>query len=459
MSTKISFSRSILAIGVAGALASSAAMGGSINALTAQSIAVQTTDTILQNQPTNANLVFTAAAAIPVNSTITLKANGAKFNPSTPPTLTAAGGTFAVASATGTLNGDNTQAQWTVTGAGAATDTATFNLNTVQSTDLRGVATGTNVTYTTTINSGGAAIDSTPLTSATAFTLVNAASAATTAATDTADVAQSYVFITPGTGTVAGAAATFTVTNNTTAQAIQTTNLVCTMRGDFNGVTTVAGANLTGSTEAGVTGGGVANQFLINGTKDAASAVLTASLAGGASVAVAPSLTYDGTTAQVARAFAVECDMLAAGSFVAADNMIAPANVINVVRNGFGFQTVFTGTTANNQIIIRDNSNALGAAGGSINVTATVYDANGVGTTIGPVKLAAKLPNNGQVTLDPTALSNEISTLSGTTIPAGVFATFNFAVETSSGTAGVKKQVSGVGIDIKETTNSGVPAI
>ncbi len=426
-----------------------------------QNIAAQTTDVILQNQPTTGDVVFTIAGALAVSgSTITLQVNGALFNPSAPPEVAVGqvggGSAAAVASTTGTLSPDNTQAQWSVSADFIATDTITFQLNAVQSTDLRSVTAGTNVDYTITINAGGAAIESTPVDTELAFSIVNAATLDTTnfaANTDTADVSQSFIFLNTGTGVTTGAgAANFTVQNPTSSQALTEANLVCILRGDLNGITSVTNANVTGSSDSGSTASGVATEFLIDSSNAFAAAVITGGLAATTNADIAPVFELDGVTAQNARSFTLECDLLAGGTFGSQDNVISLVASESIARNGFGFQSVFLGTSANNQVVIRDHSGNLGSAGGNISVTLTFYDGAGAGTTIGPVTLATKLPNNGQVVLTPSQIIGEMGAVASG-VPTESFATFEFAVETAAGSAGNKKQVPGIGIDIQEATN------
>ena len=362
--------------------------------VTKQNISAQTIDTVLQNQPTDVDVVFTTTVAVPAGATISLQVNGAKFNPSAAPTAAAAG-TLALASATGTLSADNTQAQWTVATGGVATDTLTFNLASVQSTDLRGVTTGTNVDYTITINATGAAIDNTPVKTSPAFALVDTASfSAFNANTDTVDVAQSpsFVFFTTAKGQKTGTAATLTVKNNTSAQATAQGNLVVVLRGDFNGIDKVNGTGITGSSDAGSTAGGTAGEFLIDSSKQSASAVITGGLIAGAANAIAPTFVLDGTTVQQARSFTAELDLLEAGTFKKQDNMVAAQTIEKIVRNGSSFVANSVGNL--NKIRVTDRSGNIGGDGPDGLVTITTYTADGTPCTDVP---SVNVSSNGSV--------------------------------------------------------------
>ena len=122
-----------------------------------------------------------------------------------------------------------------------------------------------------------------------------------------------------------------------------------------------------------------------------------------------------------------------------------------MTRNGFFFNTGFVGTSSDNKIWIRDLSGNVPSGGAGIIVTLTYYDAAGAATTVGPTTLTTLIQNNEQVEFTPAEIIAEM----GATVPAASSARFAFAVQTTNGWAGDKKQVSGVGLDIQQRSTNG----
>ncbi|WP_332400705.1 hypothetical protein [Vibrio metschnikovii] len=149
-----------------------------------------------------------------------------------------------------------------------------------------------------------------------------------------------------------------------------------------------------------------------------------------------------------AQSFALKVEVIDNATFNPYAQQIGNAFV--VVRDGMKFDTVTTGTTAQNVIYIRDVSKTLPAEGGKIFVTITEYDAHelengGKGTDlITRAVLPTRLPSNGAVTLTPAGIAEALGVA---TTPARQ-ARFFFEIETNQGEAAVKKQTS-EGVDIQ----------
>jgi len=453
-------------------------LGGFINTVV---VATESTPIIKQNQATSGMLAFGSTTLWNFGTTVNLQVNNATFS-GAPATVTAQatgvdlGAGLGIA-APGTLVAPNLY-QWTLlTGAPIGTVTR-FNLNTIQGTNL--TATAGPVTYTVTINQpgavGGAAIEGTPLTTGPAFNVIPALTATGLVNANTvADVGQlvagvPYVFVAPpaAAGTTLGAAGSnLTITNVTTAEPMLQNNLVVKLLGDFSGVAAIRATGMTASSAAGVpTAGAPANTMTITQVPPAvtgvATAVITGGLAANSAFAFSPRLVFDGVTQQTVRSFTVAVDILAGGSYVAAPNNLASASIVSVSNNGMKFSTDLMGTASSNKVVIRDLSNNLPPAGGRIMISGKVFPSLApgaqAGTPFGPITLAPRLLSGGQVSLTPAMIAADPNVIAAGGLPAGAAATFNFTVETASGTASEKKQVAGVGINAQTILVSPTPS-
>jgi hypothetical protein len=259
--------------------------------------------------------------------------------------------------------------------------------------------------------------------------------------TNTADVAAVPPYTKFLTGVTAGVATTLTITNNSAALGVAipaasqfaAQKILVSISGDFTGIASIAGANLTGSDATGNITGGLAGKFLITADKTMAYAVNTAALAAGAAIATAPTFTIDGTTSQSARNFIVTVS-----NFVdAVDNWAAftyynPKNFYDILRNGVSFSANSLGPL--NTIKITDRSGNLPAAGGLVIVQA--WDVNGV-----------KLADAAGVT-PILLLSNQTITKTGSDLAArfvGTAMRYDVAIQSTSAVCtNIKKDATGI---------------
>ncbi|WP_318479450.1 VapA family S-layer protein [Photobacterium leiognathi] len=225
---------------------------------------------------------------------------------------------------------------------------------------------------------------------------------------------------------------TLNITNNTSSQTISANNITVTIHGDFSDITPVSYAGWT-----------------FDKVDGSISKVYDQAINGGNPASIAlPQLAFTGKNPIKAQSFDVDVAMKANATFNAFD--VKDIEAYDISRDGFSFETVTTGTTASNQIFIRDVSGMLPKEGAAINVTVTEY-VNGEGKVIADtLPLKTKLMNNGAVTLTPAQITDELG-ISAT--PASQ-ARFEFFVETEEGRAAVKKQQAGVGIDIQTAQGS-----
>ncbi|MFO6423841.1 hypothetical protein [Motilimonas sp. KMU-193] len=233
------------------------------------------------------------------------------------------------------------------------------------------------------------------------------------------------------------------ITNNTTNQVIQAPQIELAIEGDFTATAPLAGG------------------WTLNQEGTVATAVLDGS--GYANVG-----TIEGGDTEAVNTFVLPFtgdDAIQAGSYKLTASVIDSSatynlfersilDIITIERDGMKFDTITTGTTSSNQIYIRDVSKVLPPEGGKIFVTITEYAQHGVngageGTDLVVRKaLTTTLPSGGAVTLDPRLVQEDL----GVTVTEGRQARFLFEVETNQGEVAIKKQVSGVGVDIQNGT-------
>ena len=239
-----------------------------------------------------------------------------------------------------------------------------------------------------------------------------------------------------GTGT-----AKFDIENQTTTQNVLADKIKLKLTGDFTNVETI--------TEAGDT-----SAWTVAADKKSAEATVDVQVDGLATKsALIPTFKYKANTVIAAQKFKLNLTLDASSTFDKTE-FTDGGDLIIIEHDGFSFNTVTTGTSSSNTIFIRDVSNNLPAAGGMINVTITEYDDAGKGTVFGPKALSTKLPSNGAVTLTPAGIATDL----GFTLTPGKQARFSFEVETEKGEAAVKKQVTGIGIDIQTGSNADTDA-
>ncbi|WP_315918682.1 VapA family S-layer protein [Vibrio fluvialis] len=245
-----------------------------------------------------------------------------------------------------------------------------------------------------------------------------------------------------------GGLRTVEFTNNTTKQNIQYKHVKISLAGDFTGIATKDGklAAQDGSATVWSVANGVASAYYsdITGQTDANfEGEYTGNL-------VLPELFIadDNEASIPAQNFALTVENIDNATFVPYSQTIG--NAFIVVRDGMKFDTVTTGTSAQNVIYIRDVSKSLPAEGGKIFVTITEYDAHelengGKGTDlVTRAVLPTRLPSNGAVTLTPAGIAEAL----GVATTPGHQARFFFEVETNQGEAAVKKQTAD-GVDIQ----------
>lgn len=243
--------------------------------------------------------------------------------------------------------------------------------------------------------------------------------------------------------------------NKTTNQNIQLDKVFLSIEGDFSGFNIDANTgelldNLDNGT-GWIVDNGVA-------TKKAGTDVLEGNITKTASEALNFTLAVkaDNEAAIEAQSFKIKAEIFGEGVNSQDTFNYFPAelgDVVVVTRDGMKFDTITTGTTAANQIFVRDISGILPEAGGKIYVTIVEYDQHGVnGSGNGNVlveraPLTTTLPSNGAVTLSPADVAAEV----GAAITPARQARFVFEVETNKGEVAVKKSNS-EGVDIQNGT-------
>ncbi|WP_318496489.1 VapA family S-layer protein [Photobacterium leiognathi] len=223
-------------------------------------------------------------------------------------------------------------------------------------------------------------------------------------------------------------APTLNITNNTSKQDINKAKITVTINGDFKDIDATS-----------------YKDWSVNEKEDAISLTLPAGAidGGDSEPLVLPALKFSGENPIKAQEFTVDVAMASNATFNAYD--VDGTQAYDITRDGFSFETLTTGTSAFNQIFIRDVSGKLPKEGAAINVRLTEY-VNGEGKVIAETKaLKTKLMNNGAVTLTPTQITDEL----GVAATPDSQARFEFFVETEEGRAAVKKQKANVGIDIQ----------
>ena len=280
----------------------------------------------------------------------------------------------------------DTWALWRVIAAVPAAEDLTLNSFTVANFDVRSFIIGSNVDMTMTLRTNtdiliGSVKSHNTVIGNYLFTGASAETMALTARTDTADVSATTGAYLKFTGdTLVGTAMVLTFTNDSTATALPTAaaisanKILVTLAGDFSGIDKVAGTGITGSDSTGDITDGTVGEFLINSANDHAYAVNTAAVTnGGGPLAIAPTVTIDGTTSQAARTFTCTVEVLEDGTTWDAHTAQIATTLYTIVRNGVSFVTTSVGQY--NTIKIADRSGALPTAGGNIIITA--YDADG----------------------------------------------------------------------------------
>ncbi|MBY8258213.1 hypothetical protein KW530_15890 [Vibrio fluvialis] len=241
--------------------------------------------------------------------------------------------------------------------------------------------------------------------------------------------------------------------NASTLQNIQTGELKLSLTGNFAGISQKDGylADAAGAATKWSVANGVATvtysaltaDVTIPGTQNAPA------YSGYALDLPSFVIAADNTESLEAQKFELKAE-ITPGSFTYVPYEYKIGDAFVVVRDGMKFDTVTTGTSAQNVIYIRDVSKTLPADGGKIFVTITEYDAHelengGKGTDlVTRAVLPTRLPSNGAVTLTPAGIAEAL----GVATAPGHQARFYFEVETNEGEAAVKKQTSD-GVDIQ----------
>lgn len=379
--------------------------------------------------------------ALVINDTITIDLTGGLKFAVVAPTLAPSAGTVQLIA--GGAAGD-TSATWRVTAGIAAGSTLTLNSATAAIFDCTGIADKAKADLLLTLKAGGTTqmgiVNSLYAEKGKIYIFTGAQSEAMTLVprSNTADVSASPTSYAKFMGSsVAGAATTVTFTNSSGATTLPATMVVKAkkilyiLKGNFSGISKVAGAPLTGSDSTGVTTGGTAGQFLINTAKDAAYAVNTANLASSTALTPAPAFTLDGTTAQVSRSFTCEVDVLQDGTIWDAHTAQPAKTLYTIDRNGVSFSANSIGQY--NTIKITDTSGSVSATAGKIIIAA--YDA--AGNKLTP-KTGAK---------EWTVTSNQTTTIAGADLIANYDTLpmrYEFAIQTATATCtNVKNTPSG----------------
>ncbi|MGI2933301.1 VapA family S-layer protein [Vibrio fluvialis] len=241
--------------------------------------------------------------------------------------------------------------------------------------------------------------------------------------------------------------------NASTLQNIQTGELKLSLTGDFTGISQKDGylADAAGAATKWSVANGVAAVTYSALTSDVTiPGTLNSAVYNGYDLLL-PSfvIAADNADSLEAQKFELKAE-ITAGSFTYVPYEYKIGDAFVVVRDGMKFDTVTTGTSAQNVIYIRDVSKTLPADGGKIFVTITEYDAHelengGKGTDlVTRAVLPTRLPSNGAVTLTPAGIAEAL----GVATAPGHQARFYFEVETNEGEAAVKKQTSD-GVDIQ----------
>ena len=280
----------------------------------------------------------------------------------------------------------DTWALWRVIVAVPTGDTLALNSFATANFDVRPLVIGSNVDMTMTLRTNTDVLIGTVKSHNTVignylFTGAAAETMALVARTDTADVSATTGAYLKFTGdTLVGTATTLTLTNDSvvaalpSSAAISAEKILVTLAGDFSGIDKVAGTGITGSDSAGDITDGTAGEFLINSANAHAYAVNTAAVTNAVgALAIAPTVTIDGTTAQAARSFTATVEVLVDGTTWDAHTAQIATTLYTVVRNGVSFVTTSVGQY--NTIKVADRSGALPTAGGHITINA--YDADG----------------------------------------------------------------------------------
>ncbi|WP_318479454.1 VapA family S-layer protein [Photobacterium leiognathi] len=231
---------------------------------------------------------------------------------------------------------------------------------------------------------------------------------------------------------------TLNVTNNTSAQTISANNITVTIHGDFSDITPASYAGWT------------FDKIDSSISKVYDQAIAGAKGADNKAAITLPQLAFTGKTPIKAQSFDVDVAMKANATFNAFD--VKDIQAYDVDRDGFSFETVTTGTTANNTIYIRDVSNNIPKEGAKINVSIWEYVNGEARQLVETQPLHVKLMNNGAVTLTPAEIMKDLNVMDFT---PNAQARFVFDVETNAGRAAVKKQQAGVGIDIQTGAKTG----
>lgn len=248
-----------------------------------------------------------------------------------------------------------------------------------------------------------------------------------------------------------------TLHNNSTLQNIQTGELRLSLMGDFSGITLLDDADkaVKWSQSEGlatVIYNQLTTDVTIPGNQNAGDAYTGYPL-------VLPNFVVaeNNDKPLEAQNFKLKAE-ITANSFTYEPYAHEIGNVFVIVRDGMKFDTVTTGTSAQNVIYIRDVSKVLPTEGGKIFVTITEYDKHelengGKGTElVTRAVLPTRLPSNGAVTLTPAGIADAL----GVASTPGRQARFFFEVETNQGEAAVKKQTS-EGVDIQTGAQGTVP--
>ncbi|MBC7006429.1 hypothetical protein BIZ37_28140 [Photobacterium sp. BZF1] len=273
------------------------------------------------------------------------------------------------------------------------------------------------------------------------FKLVDVVSVVDSAAeVDTASVADQYmVFKTPTDSTKPSAitGGSFSFSNNTTNQTVNQEDVTVIVSGDFTNVVGDTYPSVGGTTEWKVNADRTAFITKLNGAIQPDT---------GKNVISVPAFEFNGETPIVPQALTATFRIDSTSPTFTTYSIDDVTNIID--RDGFRFDTVTTGTTANNTIYIRDVSGNIPAEGGKVNVTVWQYE-NGESTVLAESKpLSMVLPSNGALTLSPQDITADL----GIEITPEREARFLFEVETANGEASVMKRAGG-GIDIQTTSS------
>jgi len=188
----------------------------------------------------------------------------------------------------------------------------------------------------------------------------------------------------------------------------------------LTGITTIAvtGGTCTGTDSTG-TAAGTANFFLLDTAKTNAYCKNTAALAPITNLALAPTFTLDGSTAQSARGFTASAAVLVDGTKWNAHSALASTALYSITRNGSSFVTNSVG--ALNTIKITDRSGSLTTAGA---ITITAWDADGNSIPASSSAPALTLARNATTSITGTDLAARF--------PTGTPMKYEFAVESSN---------------------------